>query len=161
MKVTNRNIPFWDGFSLALKITEVISKLFNFFCNYLFFFFSTLVINTCYIPTNSIFSATGCLILCVRCLTSVDIFPTWSTAQSCRHTPAAAASPSLRCRSLRSSTPGWPPEPGSHPVTRETTGPSGWCNSQTCFPAPRWGEGPPWIVIPESKTRAEITTKSF
>lgn len=71
-----------------------------------------------------------------RCLTSVDICPSWMTGRSCRHMPAAAASLSRRCQRSRSSTPGWQPEPGSHPLTLEMTGPFGWCNFQTCSPVP-------------------------
>ncbi len=84
--------------------------------------------------------------------TSVGIFPSWATGRSCRYTPAAAASLSQRCRRSHSSTPGWQPEPGSHPVTPETTGPFGWCNSQTCSPVLRSGEGPPWTATPKGKT---------
>lgn len=80
--------------------------------------------------------------------TSVDICPSWVMGRNCRHTPAAAASLSQRCQCLRSSTPGWQPEPGSHPVTLEISDLSGRCNSQTCFPVPRSGEGLPWIATP-------------
>lgn len=97
----------------------------------------------------SILKNTSVLVCKKWFLTSADICPSWAMGRSCRHTPAAAASLSRRCQRSRSSTPGWQPEPGSHPVTPETTGPFGWCNSQTCFPAPRSGEGPPWIVVPE------------
>lgn len=97
------------------------------------------------------------MLWCFVFFTLGDICPSWVMAWRCRRRPAAGASLSQRCQRLGSSKPGWQPERGSHPVTQETSGPFEWCNSQTCFPVRRLGEGPPWIAAPEgNKPEAQL-----